>query len=743
MNRLGVIAQAAFLAVLTIAAGWWFLGVFVAGSALVPVVVMVAVVTAVLVGMRLFGVPPLLVDLLVGALSAVAVLFLVATTRSKQPVADLGEGLVHGWARVLTTELPVAGRMDLLVAPMVVIGLGTVAGVLTLLRSRSVWLPVAPLLVIVAAGLAFGNGAADQPWWVVAIVVGGSGLLALLRSSLPVSESSLDERVLDGSTLAMPALGGFAALAGAVALAVLLTGPTPVRNETDPFTLRRYVTPDQDDLRLASPLSRAEELAEVEQVMSIEAIKAIPAGTRVRVASLENYDGLAWSPAERLQPVGSEISAVTQAGTQLDVVITPHELGLPWIPTVGETTEVRSETEGSGTVLLRSAISGNIATPDLSSSDGTAWRVSGLVAAPSADQLAMARLSPGLPLSLGEREQNDNVKKLREQAEEIAGADPGSFAAVARLLNLFKNKSEDAGDEFAVDPDAASSQALGGVIRFMEGRVGNQFQFATSFASVAQMGGIPARVAVGTKLEEAVPEGATVEVDGADLTAWPEVNIAGLGWTAIDPVPDEEGSAGSEAEEQLEEATDQAAAADPDEPPPPDDPLLDTDETEKTDAAGSKLWIVILALLALGIGIAASPIIRLFRRRKRQSGSPSERIGGAWAELMDVFIEEGQQRPLSATPSETALLLGGSLDEQGAPALHELAQLVERSVFSPGGPEPSDADRAWALLPHIRRGLGRSPMERIRAALAPGPLAGPSSPSGVNVDRGSVSSAAR
>ena len=203
MNRLGVIAQATALAILTAGAGWWFVGVFVSGSVALPLVLMVVTVTATLVGIHLIRVPSLLVDLLVGTVCVAAVLFVVAVVRSAQPTVDLLEGLVNGWARVLTTELPVAGRMDLLVAPLVVIGLATVVGVVALLRSRSAWLPMAPLLVIVALGLAFGDGAASQPWAVVAGLVGGSCALALLRSSLPVSEASLDGRVDDEPTLVM------------------------------------------------------------------------------------------------------------------------------------------------------------------------------------------------------------------------------------------------------------------------------------------------------------------------------------------------------------------------------------------------------------------------------------------------------------------------------------------------------------------------------------------------------------
>ena len=50
MNRLGVIAQATALAILTAGAGWWFVGVFVSGSVALPLVLMVVTVTATLSG---------------------------------------------------------------------------------------------------------------------------------------------------------------------------------------------------------------------------------------------------------------------------------------------------------------------------------------------------------------------------------------------------------------------------------------------------------------------------------------------------------------------------------------------------------------------------------------------------------------------------------------------------------------------------------------------------------------------
>ena len=106
---------------------------------------------------------------------------------------------------------------------------------------------------------------------------------------------------------------------------------------------------------------------------------------------------------------------------------------------------------------------------------------------------------------------------------------------------------------------------------------------------------------------------------------------------------------------------------------------------------------------------------------------------------MDVFVEEGQQRPLSATPSETSRLLSSSVDESGATALSQLTGLVEQSVFSRTEPSQADADQAWVLLRDVRKGLSRSPLQSLRATLAPAPLLG-DSPRGIaNTESGTVS----
>ena len=104
MNRLGVIAQATALAILTAGAGWWFVGVFVSGSVALPLVLMVVTVTATLVGIHLIRVPSLLVDLLVGTVCVLqSCSWWRWSDRPSRPSTSRGPG-EDGLA--LTTELP-------------------------------------------------------------------------------------------------------------------------------------------------------------------------------------------------------------------------------------------------------------------------------------------------------------------------------------------------------------------------------------------------------------------------------------------------------------------------------------------------------------------------------------------------------------------------------------------------------------------------------------------------------------
>src|SRR5262249_38362786 len=70
---------------------------------------------------------------------------------------------------------------------------------------------------------------------------------------------------------------------------------------------------------------------------------------------------------------------------------------------------------------------------------------------------------------------------------------------------------------------------------FLDSRQGFCEQFAGAFAAMARAVGLPARVAVG--FAPGRYDGREFTVLSRDAHAWPEVYLAGLGWTQFEPTP--------------------------------------------------------------------------------------------------------------------------------------------------------------------------------------------------------------
>ena len=65
---------------------------------------------------------------------------------------------------------------------------------------------------------------------------------------------------------------------------------------------------------------------------------------------------------------------------------------------------------------------------------------------------------------------------------------------------------------------------------------GDAEQYAVAMALMVRSKNLPARVVMGFKPQS---RGGTVELSGAQMTAWVEVPFHGYGWVAFDPLPDE------------------------------------------------------------------------------------------------------------------------------------------------------------------------------------------------------------
>ncbi|HEX5613952.1 MAG TPA: DUF4129 domain-containing protein, partial [Acidimicrobiia bacterium] len=236
-------------------------------------------------------------------------------------------------------------------------------------------------------------------------------------------------------------------------------------------------------------------------------------------------------------------------------------------------------------------------------------------------------------------------------------------------------------------------------------------------------------------------------VTNLEAHAWPEVFLAGIGWTAFEPTPgrfeptpgDPTGT-GALAPDEPDVPVTTAPPATATTAPGPSTPTDNTrpigdDVTVGGDAgaasersAVSSVARVLGAIVALAGLVAALGAIAVFatkvwiRRRRHHDDDPRRRVFGAWSEALDRLGEAGISVRPSSTPLEFALRHAPAHGAGAAgPPLMELASLQTAALYSADEPDDADADRAWvavgALRVALRQGATRS--QRMGRALDP------------------------
>ncbi|MFA9565822.1 MAG: transglutaminaseTgpA domain-containing protein [Acidimicrobiales bacterium] len=90
---------------------------------------------------------------------------------------------------------------------------------------------------------------------------------------------------------------------------------------------------------------------------------------------------------------------------------------------------------------------------------------------------------------------------------------------------------------FTYDVNVSAGHSFNRIEDFLDAGVGYCEQFATSFGAMARSLGIPARIAVGFTTGDPTGTPGEYIVRGRHAHAWPEVYLAGVGWTHFEPTP--------------------------------------------------------------------------------------------------------------------------------------------------------------------------------------------------------------
>lgn len=654
-------------------------------------------------------------------------------------VVDVLGGLVFGWKELLTIVLPVGTYRALLVPAWLLVFAATVVGTTIVLRSRRPELATIPPVVLAIAGAALG--ATRVPWpapWALAL----SAVLLLWLAGLRWRRRRLAIRTLARAADVAPeraaerAFGVRTLLAAAAALAVAGSASVgaaialPPTGERD--VLRTVVAQPFDPREHPSPLSGFRRYLREDRVGDVLfEVAGLPEGSRVRIATLDSYDGVVYAVGSSAVDAASgtfvripeRVDRSDETGERVTLAVTIRGYSDVWLPTVGALESIRfSDVDLADRFYLNTTTDSGVVLGGLSEGDG--YRLDAVL--PTApDDVDVATLTPGD----GDAPRIDAVPEelrlfLENQARGITQPGARLLAAVDALRTLGYISH-------GLDEDEPASRSGHGADRIAElvtaePMIGDAEQYSVAAALLARQVGFPARVVFGV----APPAGSTV-VRGGDVTAWIEVHTAQFGWVAIDPVPEDRPIPDQDADEQ-----DQVARPPSIVPPPPDRPEPPAeqstpdstrDDPDSPDPALQALLailrVAVPALLILGLLLSPFLLVLAAKARRRQlrrtAPTTVERIRGGWDEFADTVTDHGIPVPPAATRSELA-------EAVGTLPPRVLAAVADRAVFAPEAAQPDDAARVWTAVDELRTSLDldRTRWERWRARISVRSLGG-------------------
>lgn len=655
-------------------------------------------------------------------------------------------GTALGWKQLLTITLPVGSYQALLV-PAFVLVLGTVVvGLSVALRTKRGSLAVLAPVLLFIVGLAFGPEFATWPralalglvatilawlaWW--RWYARREALRRLAQMGDP--ESPVSRRRVFSSLRAILGAGIVLAIAAASGAAASALAPPSGQREV----LRSAIVQPFDPLAYPSPLSSFRSYEKAPVVTSpMLTVAGLPAGVRLRIATLDSYNGIVYSvgtgQADAASgsftrvPYSFDQSAVRGKQTTLKVTIGDYS-GV-WVPTAGKLESI--DFSGSRGAALRDSFYYN-------DNSGTAAVVHPLSSGDVYTLTTVLPLQP-LPSQWGSLQPGTApVPQLGIIPDALSTTLDGYVSGVsgpgARLAAMVAGLKKNGYISHGVSPDepfSRSGHAADRITQLLTDQrmIGDQEQYAVTAAIMARQLGFPARVVFGF-VPSATSSG-PAEVPGADISAWIEVDTVQFGWVTIDPTPAVRKIPDERPQDPTRIARPQSPVQPPPQPPHTDTTQTPPDSTQENPATADALLAILFAVLRIAgwsilvLAIVLSPFIAIIaakRRRRtlrRRAPRAVERVSGGWREFEDSVLDHGYPIPPSPTRTEVAAAVGGM-----QPLV--LASVADRAVFSSGDPDDDEAEQVWRSVEELRASLGSglTRWQRIKAMISVRSLGG-------------------
>lgn len=630
-------------------------------------------------------------------------------------VADVVRGAALGWKDVLTLQPPLGASGWLRVPPLLLALVGTALAVRVALgRDRTA--PAAALVppVVLGGAVLLGSFETVQPAGVgvglaVALLVWASWRSGRLRVRRPVALA----------VLLVAALG-----------AGLGTAPLVAEHRAR-YVLRDALVPPFDPRDYPSPLSAFRKFVKDDDTRELFTVTGLPQGTRIRLATLDRFDGVVWNVAGdgsaqasgEFRRIGDTVSAeavdeaasvdATGDGEHLQVEVQIGDLGGVWLPTVGDAVSVDLEgADVASRLRFNDATGAAVLTGGVP--DGTRYTLDTVIPAEPDDETIGGAGASSLDLP-----EPQGVPDAVVSAASDAARDAETPVQVARAIEqalseggFFSHGLTDLGDYPSLSghgADRVTSLLAGDLM------VGDDEQYASAMALMAREMGLPARVVLGfvpgdddtTAADDApaTDPDAPVVVTGADVRAWVEISFAGYGWVTFDPTPPQTQTPQDETETSPADPEPQVAQPPPPPADPVDEPEDDSEQPQTTDDQGegaTPLWVTIALGTAAGSGVLLlllSPFLLIAalkarrRRRRRRDEQLVRRVVGGWQEVLDLAVD--LRRPVDpvATRREGAAALARAFSGEDEPASTRRRRRGRKKAATPVTATPRPAGR--------------------------------------------------
>ncbi|KQU68187.1 transglutaminase domain-containing protein [Phycicoccus sp. Root101] len=683
------------------------------------------VVTHVTTAYRLPFVTPLAVVtvlyLLLGGPLAVRGDLVGGVLPSGQTLLDLADTSVHGWKRLVTLLPPVDTGSGLLALPLIV---GLLGACVTYAVARRWSTPYAVLpapLVLLALGIVLGTTEAASP-------LAQGAVFAVLGIGWMVARAARTRAPLQNGAGQRTRYAIGASLVGIALLAGYFVGPhLPGADATTRQVARSHVVPPIDIAAFASPLAGFRRYtepnpAELWDTPLLE-VTGLPAGTPLRFATLDSYDGAVWGASERansgsvvpgaaFQQVGQTIST-HGPGRKVDVQVTVPEGGYGdvWLPTAGTVAGVKFAGRRADTLAGRLwlNIDTNTALVPDRLEPGDSYTFTAYVPP------TRAKMPTSLPVDQGSLTDEVDTSFLDAKLDAFTGdaADPwAQFVAIARAMSG-EGAYTDGGSPNSVERYYLPGHSIGRLSRFvgLAQLAGNDEQYAATLALMGNRLGVPTRVVMGAITPAAGP------VRGRDVHAWVEVRDNQGQWQPVltDNFLPDRNKKPKELQTKVEDRKVGALV-----PPPagvnPPSVLQGPDQAQNAtnlkkppkklfDPSSWPWWLQWAALVAAVLLVLAVVYwtirgLKAWRRRRHATRGPTaSRVTWAWSDLMASARSYGHRPPRRATRLEQAAAVDAPVD------LRPLAATANAHVFGPAEPTAEDAAAYFAATSSARADL--------------------------------------